>query len=64
MPMAAVYAQTQQWRIMLRREKALLEEGLIPQARIDLMASRTRNAEAVLSARDAELQAFGWSPGA
>ena len=51
-----------QWRLSLRREQALLEEGLIPQARLDLTANRTRNAEAALAARDAELRAMGLSP--
>ena len=54
--------EADQWRLTLRREQALLAEGLIPQARLDLTASRTRNAEAVLTARDAELQSFGLSP--
>lgn len=51
-----------QWRVTLRREQALVDEGLIPQARLDLTAYRTRNAEAVLAARDAELKAVGLSP--
>jgi RND family efflux transporter MFP subunit len=52
----------EQWRLTLRREQALLDEGLIPQARFDLTANRTRQAEAALAARDAELQAFGLNP--
>lgn len=54
--------EVDQWRITLRREQALLDEGLIPQARLDLTAHRTRNAEAVLAARDAELKAVGLNP--
>jgi cobalt-zinc-cadmium efflux system membrane fusion protein len=52
----------EQWQLTLRREQALLDEGLIPQARFDLTANRTRNAEAALAARAAELQAMGTSP--
>jgi len=51
-----------QWRLTLQREQALLAEGLIPQARVDLTLNRARNAEAALAARDAELQAVGLSP--
>lgn len=50
------------WRATLQREQALLEEGLIPRARFDLTANRTRNAETALAARAAELQATGLSP--
>lgn len=51
-----------QWRLTLRREQALLDEGLIPQARVDLTTYRARNAEAALAARDAELKSLGLNP--
>ena len=54
--------EADQWALTLRREQALLDEGLIPQARLDLTAHRARNAQAALTARDAELKAVGLNP--
>jgi multidrug efflux pump subunit AcrA (membrane-fusion protein) len=56
--------EVDQGRLTQRREQALLDEGLIPQARFDLTVNRVRQAEAALAARDADLRALGAVPGA
>ena len=56
--------EVDQWRLTQRREQALLDEGLIPQARFDVTTNRVRHAEAALAARDADLRAMGAVPGA
>lgn len=49
-------------RQVLRRDQLLFDEGVIPQARLDLALNRFRTAEAALAARDAELKAVGLGP--
>jgi cobalt-zinc-cadmium efflux system membrane fusion protein len=43
----------------LQRDQLLLQEGVIPQARLELTRNRHRAAEAALNAREAELKASG-----
>lgn len=48
-------------RMALQRDQLLLEEGVIPSARLELTRNRFRAAEAALHAREAELKASGVS---